>query len=179
MMHIDQLHSLLRAYRPSSSTEERHLLDMQLLLRGGGNPCDRRHYTPGHFTASAFVLSPARDALLLVLHRALGRWLQPGGHIESQDASAAAAAQREVAEETGVAVVAGDGSLFDVDIHTIPERSETPSHTHFDLRFLFATSPASAAPCAPAGDVGAARWVPLAEVPTLSDRSVTRILAKL
>ena len=47
----------------------------------------RSLFNPGHFTASAFVFSPERDAVLLIKHTFLRLWLQPGGHIEENDAS--------------------------------------------------------------------------------------------
>ena len=55
---------------------------MLALCDNAGDPFSREHYVPGHFTASAFVLSPTRDMLLLVFHGKLHRWLQPGGHID-------------------------------------------------------------------------------------------------
>jgi 8-oxo-dGTP diphosphatase len=55
-----------------------------------------------HFTAGAFVFStevPRR--VLLVHHRKLGVWLQPGGHIEPGE-NPLEAAIREVSEEAGI-----------------------------------------------------------------------------
>ncbi len=34
------------------------------------------------FTASAYILHPTESKILLLLHKKLGKWLQPGGHIE-------------------------------------------------------------------------------------------------
>ena len=50
------------------------------LAQSGEESLRRDAFSPGHFTASAFVLSPRRDQLLLILHKKLGLWLQPGGH---------------------------------------------------------------------------------------------------
>ena len=59
-------------------------------------PCSRAQFQPGHFTASAFVLHPSEPSILLIKHRKLGLWLQPGGHIHADDPSAQAAAVREL-----------------------------------------------------------------------------------
>jgi 8-oxo-dGTP pyrophosphatase MutT (NUDIX family) len=48
------------------------------------------------------VLSPDCSATCLVLHNKIQVWVQPGGHLEPGDATIAAAALREVAEETGL-----------------------------------------------------------------------------
>jgi len=94
----------------------------------------------GHLTASAWVLDRTHTHAAMIHHRKLGRWLQPGGHIEDEDASWRAAAQREVTEEVGLTafIAMPDAEqLFDVDVHPIPARSDVPAHFHYDLRFLF------------------------------------------
>ena len=94
----------------------------------------------GHLTASAWVLDCTHTHTAMIHHRKLGRWLQPGGHIEDEDASWRAAAQREVTEEVGLAefIALPDAEhLFDVDVHPIPARPDVPAHFHYDLRFLF------------------------------------------
>ncbi|MEI6266544.1 MAG: NUDIX domain-containing protein [bacterium] len=55
-----------------------------------------------HFTASALVFNSAGHILLLK-HKKLGVWLDPGGHIES-DETPDDAIVREVKEETGLDV---------------------------------------------------------------------------
>lgn len=91
---------------------------------------------PGHFTASALVLSLEKHRVLLVKHRKLGIWVQPGGHAEG-DTNLGRAALREVEEETGLAVREGDLSILDLDIHPIPARPGEGPHDHYDVRFLF------------------------------------------
>ncbi len=169
---------LLKAHRGADSTEKNFIERMQELCRSAGDPFSRAHYRPGHFTASAFVLSPDRSSLLLIHHGKLDRWLQPGGHVDPEDVDVLAAARREVAEETGVtALVPLVEGLFDVDVHRIPARKEEPEHRHFDLRLLFGAEDTDFAAGSDARD---ARWVPLGEVDRLeSDDSVMRAVAKL
>lgn len=61
-----------------------------------------RSGVPAHFTASALPIVPDGSRVCLVLHRRIQRWVQPGGHFEPEDVSVAAAAARELVEETGL-----------------------------------------------------------------------------
>jgi 8-oxo-dGTP pyrophosphatase MutT (NUDIX family) len=166
------LHALERADRAPVVAQ------MQALLERAREPFARTSLDPGHFTASAFVLSPDRGHVLLVRHEKLGRWLQPGGHIELGDATLEAAARREVSEETGVSSLDRVGSgIFDVDAHDIPANPREGAHMHFDVRYLFM---ARSAQLRASEEVGAARWVPLTEVRTLDpDESVLRCTSRL
>lgn len=178
-MHPDRgLGPLLQGYHPADPLEAEHLRRMRALLGGQEDPFSRGSFTPGHFTASSFVLNPRRDALLLIHHRKLGRWLQPGGHIDPDDPDTLAAARREVLEEVGLPQVRllRDG-LFDLDIHTIPPLKGEPAHEHFDLRFVFE---APSEQVQAGDDVGGARWLALHEVNAeISDESVMRALRKI
>jgi 8-oxo-dGTP pyrophosphatase MutT (NUDIX family) len=98
----------------------------------------RRSDSEGHVTASAVVARPSGDAFLLVFHRKLDRWLQPGGHVEDGDTSVFDAALREAREETGISdfeAPLGDG-ILDLDVHAIPAFGDDPAHFHYDVRFL-------------------------------------------
>ncbi|QYG93163.1 NUDIX domain-containing protein [Iamia sp. SCSIO 61187] len=102
------------------------------LCDGPDDPLDRRSL-PDHLTASAVVVAPGRGALLL-RHRKLGRWFQPGGHVDG-DGNLLAAACREAAEETGLAGLRPVLPAVDLDVHDVayPDGS---FHVHHDLRFL-------------------------------------------
>ena len=90
----------------------------------------------GHLTGSGFVVSPATQSVLLIHHKKLGRWLQPGGHADGvSDLSKVAA--KEVAEETGLADLDLVWPAVDLDIHIVPEYGDEPEHLHLDVRFLF------------------------------------------
>jgi 8-oxo-dGTP pyrophosphatase MutT (NUDIX family) len=167
----------LRAYAPEDEAERGFRARMLTLLEEP-EPFSRSSFTPGHFTASAFVLDPERRAVLLILHAKLHRWLQPGGHVNPEDTDILAAARREVLEEVGLDDLPLDHEgIFDLDIHPIPAIKAEPPHEHFDVRFLFrAPSLAHAA----GSDARASRWVNLHDVNELeSDRSVLRAIQKL
>lgn len=134
------------------------------LLEGSARPCARDQFEPGHLTSSALVLSPDRGKLLLVFHEKIGRWLQPGGHVEPHDRSILDTARREVREETGVAPLLSVAPvLVGVDVHEIPATAREPAHLHHDLiwRFVAASELLDGACCM-------AAWVRVADVPSLS-----------
>ncbi|MBA3482022.1 MAG: NUDIX hydrolase [Pirellulales bacterium] len=108
--------------------------------------CFDRTCRPGHVTASAWVVTESRERVLLVHHRKLDRWLQPGGHADGQT-DVAAAALREANEETGLRRLRlSDDSPnplpLDLDVHIIPARYDADgnlvedAHEHHDVRFL-------------------------------------------
>lgn len=165
------------AHRPHDGEEAAHQAQVLALFDQVAAPWRRDHWAPGHLTASALVLSPERDAVLLILHSKLGLWLQPGGHVDEEDADLVAAARRELVEETGVdAEPIGSTPLVHVDVHEIPARPSKgePTHQHHDLRVLLqATSRELNA----GSDALAARWVRWAELETVdTDRSVRRAM---
>lgn len=168
----------LERYEPHDALEDRHLTRMRELIASDGDPFAAIRYAPGHFTASAFVLSPDRSDVLLIHHKKLGLWLQPGGHIETSDTTALEAARREVLEEVGIADLELDhDGLFDVDVHEIPARKDALAHEHFDVRFLFRAKSRSFVASA---EVLSAKWAPLELVERSgTDESVLRALRKL
>lgn len=139
--------------------------------------CLNRSCMSGHLTASAWLVSPSRDRALLVHHRKLNRWLQPGGHADGQT-DLAAAARREAEEETGLAgfkLLSPD--LFDFDRHWIPARGAEAGHWHYDCRFLFEADPK--APLVVSEESNELRWFPLADIEAVANGgSLNRMVAK-
>ncbi|HET9886274.1 MAG TPA: NUDIX domain-containing protein [bacterium] len=148
------------------------------LVQSASDPFARTSFEPGHFTASAFIVSPRDASLLLVFHGKLKRWLQPGGHIDTSDADIFAAARREACEETGVVLEPRDaGLLFDLDIHVIPARSHEPAHEHFDVRTLWLSNREEVRAGSDALEV---RWHSMEELAGENlDESVGRALRKI
>jgi len=153
---------------PVADPGEHDALDRILaLLDGDTDPFDRHITAPGHVTASAFVLHPEADRLLLVMHHKLQRWLQPGGHVEPSDASVWEAAMREIEEETGLKATLVGGGPFDVDVHRLSHGGA--EHEHFDVRYLVW---GEGDPIAGDG-VDDIRWATLAEMEAM-DESLRR-----
>ena len=76
-------------------------LKKQLSRQSDNQVIDRKNFL-GHFTASTFVVSKSTHHVALVHHNFLGKYLQPGGHIDESDNSPLDAARRELQEETGI-----------------------------------------------------------------------------
>lgn len=173
----------LAHHRPADARETESLERIRTLLRESEAPFSRA--TPqGHVTASAVVLSQEGRALLLS-HARLGLWVQPGGHVEAQDADVAAAAMREATEESGLADLAlverdGQPLVLDVDVHPIPanEARGEPAHFHHDVCFVAVTKRAQDARFDPE-ESRAMRWVSADEWSALPlDPATQRRLSK-
>jgi len=128
----------------------------------------------GHLTGSALVVDHAAERVLLILHRKLGRWLQPGGHADG-DGDLARTALREATEETGLATLAvALPTPLDLDVHVVSSPKEAP-HLHLDLRFLV-VAPRGAAP-EPNAESTAWAWVEPAELDRYGvDEAVRRMV---
>jgi 8-oxo-dGTP pyrophosphatase MutT (NUDIX family) len=151
---------LVDAHRPADPVEaesqRRILEELERLEDPTSESAD-----PVHLTASALVVG--RRGVVLHRHKVLGRWLQPGGHIEAGEWPGAAA-RREAEEETGLPVAQPDGGpvLLQVDVHPGPR-----GHTHLDLRYLLLGPDREPAP--PPGESPEVRWCTLAEARALTD----------
>ncbi|MGA0830000.1 MAG: NUDIX domain-containing protein [Nitriliruptoraceae bacterium] len=129
-----------RAGHPGGDGEEARAGARRVALLDGAADPFARTTLPTHVTASAVVIGPD-GRLLLHRHRRLGRWLQPGGHVEDGE-EPAVAALRETTEETGLVAAhpAHGPVLLHVDEHPGPDR-----HIHLDLRYLLHADPSRAA----------------------------------
>ncbi len=178
-MNRGDLLDALAGYVPSRPEEGQSLARIRRFLEESPDPFHRA--TPeGHVTGSAVVARPDGSAFLLVLHRKLGRWLQPGGHTEATDASVLDTARREAREETGITVfeTPAGHAILDVDVHSIPAHGRNPAHSHFDIRYLLVTAESHD----PAGSEDPARpmrWVTLEQAIAAGvDDSLARALDK-
>ncbi|WP_210585733.1 NUDIX hydrolase [Streptomyces sp. GESEQ-35] len=157
---------VLKGYEDQEELRRTYLDHLEAYPDGMWKACE-----DGHITASALVIDPSRERVLLTLHKKMRMWLQMGGHCEPQDISLQAAALREATEESGVAgLTLLPGGPVCLDRHPIPP----PCHCHFDVQY---------AALAPAGAVEAIsdesldlRWFGYDEVATVADESVVRLL---
>jgi 8-oxo-dGTP pyrophosphatase MutT (NUDIX family) len=176
---LDKLARWKKEWSAHTPGQNEHYLMMQELAQSHAAPFTRTSFEPGHFTASAFVVDQALSKVLLVFHKKLQRWLQPGGHFEVGDDSSLAAARREVLEETGVVTQTFKGfeGLYDLDVHRIPAHAGEGCHRHYDLRFVLC---AQSETLQQNNEVEDARFWPLNRVEHLSrDESVVRVIKSL
>lgn len=124
----------------------------------------RRDGPPAHLTASALVLDLSGTSTLLVAHRKAGMWVQPGGHLEDGDATLAAGALREAAEESGLPPtalhLALGGQPFDLSRHAFAFGA---CAEHLDVAFLLVADPG--APTAVSEESDDVAWWPLDALP--------------
>lgn len=167
----------LEAYEPKDLQEREAWEKILRLLREAPDPFRRANRD--HVTGSAVVARPDGSEFLLVFHRRLRRWLQPGGHVEPGDASILDTARREAREETGIANldIAAGGRILDLDVHRIPATEDRPEHVHHDLRYLL-TARGEATVAEPA-EIEKVGWFTIDRaVAEGADLSVQRVLAK-
>ena len=125
-----EIKSVLSTSQASNTAREKILDFIQ------GHP-DALHRSciAGHLTGSAAILDHTGDRLLVMLHKKLQIWLQPGGHADG-DGLLSRVALREATEETGIEGLELFGPGIDCDVHVIPSRGADPEHLHLDTRYL-------------------------------------------
>jgi len=136
-MHRQELLQRLSRYR-TPFIEEAAMVNRTRNFVMQHSNCFDRHLAIGHVSGSAWVVNPARTHALLLHHRKLGFWLQPGGHADG-DSDIVRVVLKETSEESGVDfndVRLLSDEIFDVDVHTVYESKHDPRHEHFDIRFL-------------------------------------------
>jgi len=179
----DPVAALARSLQAHGCADEEERRDRDRIVDFLGrhaDPFDRR-IPEGHLTGSAIIVSPSGDRVLLLHHRKLDRWLQPGGHADPGEATGEEVALRESVEETGLRALALHPTAprpLDVDVHDIPSRTDEPAHEHLDLRYLVvAPDPAVLSPRVE--ELNALRWVAWDDTDALGpDRGLRRALGK-
>lgn len=142
------INKIVKDYLDCYPEEKDSLSRLELLLEHNKDNIDNlfnRKNFEGHITASGFIYSLNDNKLLLLEHKALNKFLQPGGHVEGVDNELIDSAKREILEETGLSELDNIGLTddynvpFDINSHFIPanEKKQEDGHYHHDFRFLF------------------------------------------
>ena len=133
------LFSAIAAYTPFNEQEQR---DKAVILDFLSKNPDAylRSNLIAHMTASAWVVNPARDKVLMVYHKIYDSWSWTGGHADG-DEDLARVALREVREETGVrsARLVSD-EIYSLEVLTVDGHEKrgayVPSHLHLNVTYL-------------------------------------------
>lgn len=138
-MHRQPLLQSLQNYRAAHPDEAATVVKITALVNKHED-CLHRTCSPGHITASVWIVDPTKQRFLLTHHRKLQRWLQLGGHVDGEPLIERAAL-REAQEESGISefefAMRNDLPLvIDVDVHEIPAHGNEAQHHHHDIRFL-------------------------------------------
>lgn len=167
---VTALRLALASLSPVDEREAASLVRTLAELERLPRPFDR-DTDPVHVTASAIVSGPR--GILLHHHKRLGMWLQPGGHVDADEAPHEAAL-RETIEETGVAGRHPHGrpDVIHVDVHEVPN-----GHTHLDIRFLLLADDVDPAP--PEGESPLVAWFSFDSALAIADAGLVGALAAL
>ncbi len=130
---------------------------------------------PDHLTASALVISPDGDQVVLTKHPKAGLWLQTGGHCEPTDDTLAGAALREALEESGIADLRIDPVPLVLSRHAVPFCGPVQPAHHLDVQFM-AVAPAGA-DLTISEESDALRWCSSTEPPDPTDQDVRSLIA--
>lgn len=170
----------LARHVPADAEEARDRAAIAAFVARHERPFDRA-IPEGHLTGSAITVSHDGARVLLLHHRKLDRWLQPGGHGDPGETTGEEVALREALEESGIRGLALHPAAprpLDVDVHDIPARGNEPAHQHLDLRYLV-VAPADAVVAPDLAELHEIRWVPWDGVDALSpDHGLRRALEK-
>ncbi len=179
------------ARAPVDEREERSVAAFLEAFDGLADPFDQR-LDPVHVTGSGIVVG--HRGVVLLKHKRLGIWLQPGGHIDPGE-TPWDAALRESAEETGLDVSfdsfdeseaassADPDAASDIESRGVPELIHVDvhpggrGHTHLDLRYLIDGGDADPAP--PEGESQDIAWFGWTQAIAIADPGLRGALIAL
>ena len=174
MIDKNNLTKLVKAY-PSSDSHKQRILKFL-------NKYDdfwTKKNALGQVTASCWVVNKERTKALMTHHKKLDKWLQIGGHIEAEDHTIVDACIRELKEESGLTrFKLLQDSIFDLDIHDIPESKKgVPAHVHYDIRMFFEADEKEAINF-DKEESNQMAWMKMVEISDLENESIERMVRK-
>lgn len=192
--YIDSVHALLRNYLTIIPEESNRIAVLIKQLEQSDLALTSRANMIGHLTASALVFDYDCRHVLLIHHKSLKRWLQPGGHLDHNEAPEEGA-RRELLEETGLKhieliVPAGSNNLatngllcpFDVDTHEIPANPKKGEgeHLHHDFQYIYRSTSRDETITLQEEEVAKFKWVTLEALEGGAyGRRLSRVASKL
>ena len=165
---VAEVRAAVASLRPVDGREVRSRQRLLVALGRLPHPFDRQA-DPTHVTGSALVVG--RPGVLLLHHKRIQIWVQPGGHLEAGE-TPWEAARRESEEETGLRFEpwAGTPRLLHVDVHP-----GGLGHIHLDLRYALRVC-GDDQPRPPAGESQDVRWFTWPEAIQTADAGLAGLL---
>ena len=132
-----------------------------------------------HFSASAWVVNPARDRVLMLYHNIYKSWSWPGGHADGEE-NLLGVALREVQEETGIKRLRPvTEQLYSLEILTVCAHIKRGKyvlpHLHLNLTYLLEADDAQEVHSKP-DENSAVRWFGLDEAVKASTEPEMRVV---
>lgn len=165
---MTELLKLLEGYDPKDPREEADKALMLECCRLYGPAVLTREALAAHITASAFVMSPDREWVLMAWHNIYRSWAWTGGHADG-DSDLLGVALREAQEETGISGLSplGEGPAS-IEVIPVPPHQkrgkEVAAHLHLNLTFLL-TAPREGQHLTVKPDENSGvRWLPAGEL---------------
>lgn len=139
-----ELIEAIRNYQPWNRQEEQDKTEILRRLESGEALLGREN-TSAHMTASAWVVSPKRDRVLMAYHNLYDSWAWLGGHADGED-DMLAVAMREVREESGLQEVRPVfEDIFTLEILAVAGHEKhgefVSSHLHLNVTYLLEADP--------------------------------------
>ncbi len=170
----DYIKGLVKRYLMLFPHEKERLSQLKKQLESDRKDIYARSNMLGHLTASALLIDEDERALL-IHHKFLDIWIQPGGHLD-KDEWPYKGAMREFFEETGFEAIelwnwhsAHANIPIDLDTHAIPANEDKGEgeHFHHDFLYVFRLAEQTGSPNELSIDLNEVKdssWVPLNEL---------------
>ena len=162
---MDKLRRAIEAFIPADDQERRDRELMLAAIERLDVPLTRENPF-AHFTASSWIVNPARTHALMAWHNIYKTWAWTGGHADGES-DLLAVALREAREETGIERLrAVRTDIYSVEILPVNAHVKrgrfVSAHLHLNVTYLLEADDAQ--PLRPKPDENSAvAWLPLAE----------------
>ena len=134
----------IEKYRPCCEQEARDKAVILSFIDSAPDAFERSNLI-AHMTASAWVVNPARDKVLMVYHKIYDSWSWTGGHADGER-DLLSVALREVREETGVKSARPvTEDIYSLEVLTVDGHEKrgayVSSHLHLNVTYLLEADP--------------------------------------
>lgn len=180
---MEQLITQIENYIPFNEQEVRDKAQILEFLRSGAELVTRNNPV-AHLTASAWVVSPDRQQVIMVYHNLYQSWSWMGGHADG-DWDLLRVAKKEVMEECGLQdLTVVSPEIFSLEILSVSGHEKKgqylSSHLHLNVTYLFEADPSQPLRIKPDENSGVS-WVAVEDIPQKTNEAWfrDRIYAKL